>query len=68
MTPSFLRRKDNKMDERDAIEQAYKNGYEAGVREFAERLCEGRVSNDPVVIAVKVELEMTEQRKEDEKR
>ena len=23
---------------------------------FAERLCEGRVSNDPVVIAVKVEL------------
>ena len=30
-------------------------------KEFAERLCEGRVSNDPVVIAVKVELEeMTE--------
>ncbi len=28
------------------------------VKEFAERLCEGRVSNDPVVIAVKVELEM----------
>lgn len=27
-------------------------------KEFAERLCEGRVSNDPVVIAVKVELEM----------
>ena len=26
-------------------------------KEFAERLCEGRVSNDPVVIAVKVELE-----------
>jgi hypothetical protein len=26
------------------------------VREFAERLCEGRVSNDPVVIAVKAEL------------
>lgn len=31
------------------------------VKEFAERLCNGRVSNDPVVIAVKVELtEMTE--------
>lgn len=31
------------------------------IKEFAERLCEGRVSNDPVVIAVKVELEeMTE--------
>ena len=27
------------------------------IKEFAERLCEGRVSNDPVVIAVKVELE-----------
>ena len=27
-------------------------------KEFAERLCEGRVSNDPVVIAVKTELEM----------
>lgn len=26
------------------------------VKEFAERLCDGRVSNDPVVIAVKVEL------------
>lgn len=26
------------MNENDAIEQAYKNGYEAGVREFAERL------------------------------
>lgn len=28
------------MDERDAIEQAYKNGFEAGVKEFAERLKE----------------------------
>ena len=26
------------------------------VKEFAERLCKDRVSNDPVVIAVKVEL------------
>ena len=26
------------------------------IKEFAERLCEGRVSNDPVVIAVKAEL------------
>ena len=35
------------------------------IKEFAERLCEGRVSNDPVVIAVKVELkEMTEGRNE----
>ena len=28
------------------------------IKEFAERLCKDRVSNDPVVIAVKVELEM----------
>lgn len=28
------------------------------ITEFAERLCEGRVSNDPVVIAVKTELIM----------
>jgi hypothetical protein len=27
-------------------------------KEFAERLCKDRISNDPVVIAVKVELEM----------
>ena len=26
------------MDERDAIEQAYKNGYEAGVKEFAKKI------------------------------
>lgn len=26
------------------------------IKEFAERLCNGRVSNDPVVIAVKAEL------------
>ena len=30
------------------------------VKEFAERLCEGRVSNDPVVIAVKYELKEME--------
>ncbi len=29
---------------------------EETIQEFAERLCEGRLSNDPVVIAVKVEL------------
>ena len=37
----------------------YRPGQMAdAIKEFAERLCEGRVSNDPVVIAVKVELEM----------
>lgn len=29
---------------------------EETIQEFAERLCEGRASNDPVVIAVKAEL------------
>lgn len=29
------------MNENDAIEQAYKNGYEAGVKEFAERVKNG---------------------------
>ena len=33
------------------------------IKEFADRLCDGRVSNDPVVIAVKVELEMMEAEK-----
>jgi hypothetical protein len=34
------------------------------VKEFAERLCEGKVSNDPVVIEVKAELkEMAESEK-----
>lgn len=37
-------------------------------KEFAERLCEGRVSNDPIVIAVKVELnELTERERGGEK-
>ena len=30
------------------------------IKEFANNLCEGRVSNDPVVIAVKVELKEME--------
>ena len=33
------------------------------IKEFAEGLCDGRVSNDPVVIAVKTELQMTEGQK-----
>ena len=33
-------------------------------KEFAERLCEGRVSNDPVVIAAKVELTEMESERE----
>ena len=31
-----------------------------GINYFAERLCEGRVTNDPVVIAVKTELKLIE--------
>lgn len=32
------------------------------IKEFADRLREGRVSNDPVVIAVNAELKMTEEK------
>lgn len=36
--------------------------YNVGIKDFAERLCDGRVSNDPVAIAAKCLLrEMTEE-------
>lgn len=39
--------------------------YQAkAVKVFADKLCEGRVSNDPVVIAVKAELKMTDRKEE----
>ena len=39
-----------------------KTAKSEAIKEFAERVCKDRVSNDPVVIAVKVELaEMTEE-------
>jgi ribosome modulation factor len=61
------------MDERDAIEQAYKNGYEAGVRELAERvknIC-GNTSLvtrviDRLVKELTVNYESSKPRKEDE--
>ena len=41
--------------------EQYTNGRNDGIREFAAYLCDGRVSNDPVVIAVKCAVkEMTE--------
>lgn len=45
---------------KEQIDRATKIGELKGIVDFTERLCEGRVSNDPVVIAVKFELkEMT---------
>ena len=46
------------MDERDAIEQAYKNGFEAGVREFAERLRETKFEccGDYIIYAGNVDV------------
>lgn len=38
-------------------QEQYTNGRSDGIKEFAERLCDGRVSNDPVVIAVKCAVE-----------
>lgn len=40
------------------ITNAYERGRAEAITEFEERLCEDRVSNDPVVIAVKTELKM----------
>ena len=40
--------------------KAIKHYKAEAIKEFAERLCEDRVSNDPVVIAVKTELKMME--------
>lgn len=40
----------------DELNALNKTASIEAIREFAERLCEGRVSNDPVVIAVKCEL------------
>ena len=42
----------------EQVNKIVENSKSEARKEFAERLCEGRVSNDPVVIAVKVELEM----------
>lgn len=39
-----------------------KTAKSEAIKEFADRLCDGRVSNDPVVIAVKVELEMMKEK------
>lgn len=45
---------------KEQIDRATKIGELKGIVDLTERLCEGRVSNDPVVIAVKFELkEMT---------
>jgi hypothetical protein len=44
--------------DRDQYDKGYSDGYEKAIRGFAERLCEGRVSNDPVVIAVKAQIEI----------
>ena len=44
--------------------EQYTNGKIDGMKDFAAYLCDGRVSNDPVVIAVKCAVkEMTEEKK-----
>lgn len=60
----------------DSTEQAYRNGYETGVREFAERLKEKRCGGtypyvlvndiDTLVEELTVNYESSKQRKEDE--
>lgn len=48
---------DNMTDALVKTDEACRKAKSEAYREFAERLCKDRVSNDPVVIAVKVELE-----------
>ena len=46
----------------DSYENIRKKAKSEAIKDFAERLCEGRVSNDPVVIAAKCLLkEMIEE-------
>ena len=40
----------------ETLQRYISTAKDEAVKEFAERLCEDRLSNDPVVIAVKVEL------------
>jgi hypothetical protein len=47
---------ENLRKEKDNLIKTYKECMTEAIKDFAERLCKDRVSNDPVVIAVKVEL------------
>ena len=42
----------------ETLQRYISTAKDEAVKEFAERLCKDRISNDPVVIAVKVELKM----------
>lgn len=44
-------------DERERLLQKLQQAKSEAIKEFAERLCKGRVENDPIVIAVKAELD-----------
>ena len=44
--------------------EPYSRGFVDGTKDFVRRLCEGRVSNDPIVIAVKAELKEMERERE----
>jgi hypothetical protein len=65
---------DEYMNTYNATEQAYRNGYEAGVREFAERLkkktypfpCAIGVENAVTIRAINDLLKELTERKEDE--
>lgn len=50
--------------ENERLLQELQQAKSEALKEFAERLCKGRVENDPIVMAVKSELkEMTEVQK-----
>lgn len=64
-----IERLTSKLDKRETeldrltiyFDEMVKAKLETKIKEFAEMLCEGRVSNDPVVIAVKAELKSMEE-------
>ena len=51
-----IERMQERNDELNALNKIVSIEPIEAIKEFAERLCDGRVSNDPVVIAVKCEL------------
>lgn len=58
----LLNGKEAKFIDKEVAETFKRFAVSGARKEFAERLCEGRVGNDPVVIAVKVELAEMEER------
>lgn len=51
---------------KDIVNEAVDEAKSEAIKEFAERICRDKMANDPVVIAIKTELKLMEE-KENEK-